>query len=412
MKKARVIVASFIGNALEFYDFTLYGVMGVILAKHFFPSDDEFISLINSFGAFAAGYVMRPFGALVFGYIGDKLGRKKALSTTIILMGIPTLVVGCTPSYEIIGVLAPIIIIFARLIQGLCTGGEYNGAAIFALEHVGKNYPSFTGGLITGSCVVGATMATFLGSQVTKPDMPDWAWRVPFILGAGISLIGYFIRKKLSETPEFKKITPDNSLKLFKLITDYYKPFISSFVIGSFNGALTYTLFAFLNVYLHKYLNIPLNQAMQSNLYGLFAFMLGCPIMGYIMDKIGRREFITYASLIILITGYPMFTLFTSNVGKVENLWLPQIILGLFVASIAGSAHGFIQNLFPTKHRYKGVSFSFSLGMGIIGGTTPMILLGLVNKTNNLIIPAFYIASWAFVMLVTLKVFKSDFYDK
>jgi len=411
MKKARVIAASFIGNALEFYDFTLYGVMGVILAKQFFPSDDEFVSLINSFGAFAAGYLMRPFGALIFGYIGDKFGRKKALSTTIILMGIPTLVIGCTPGYEVIGILAPTIVILSRLLQGLCTGGEYNGAAIFALEHVGKRYPSFTGGLITGSCVVGATLATFLGAQVTKPDMPEWAWRVPFFFGAGISLIGYFIRKKLSETPEFKKITPSENFKFFTLVSTYYKAFLSSFVIGSFNGALTYTLFAFLNVYLHKYLNIPLSQAMQSNLFGLFAFMLGCPLMGFIMDKIGRRKFVAYASVIILASAYILFNGFKNSLENVDNLWIPQIILGLFVASIAGTAHGFIQNLFPTKHRYKGVSFSFSLGMGIVGGTTPIILLKLINYTNNLLVPAYYIMGWAVIMLVTLQLCKTKYYD-
>ncbi len=411
MKKARVIAASFIGNALEFYDFTLYGVMSFILAKHFFPSENEFVSLINSFGAFAVGYLMRPFGALVFGYIGDKFGRKKALSTTIILMGLPTLVIGCLPGYETIGILAPIIIILSRLVQGICTGGEYNGAAIFALEHVGKNYPSFTGGLISGSCVVGAILATSLGAYVTKPTMPEWAWRIPFFLGAIISLLGYFIRKKLSETPEFKKITPSKGLNFLELISTYYKPFISSFVIGSFNGALTYTLFAFLNVYLHKYLNIPLNEAMQNNLYGLAAFMLGCPLMGFMMDKIGRRRFITLASLIILGGVYPLFIAYTSNAGNIGNLWLPQIILGLFVASIAGTAHGFIQNLFPTKHRYKGVSFSFSLGIGVVGGITPIILLKLINHTNDLLMPAYYIAFWGIVMLFTLWACRSKYYD-
>jgi MHS family proline/betaine transporter-like MFS transporter len=195
----RVVFSSSIGNALEFYDFTLCGVFIPILATVFFPKGNELAALLGGIFAFSAAFWTRPLGAILFGNMGDKEGRKKALSLTVMFMGIPTMMIGFLPSFETIGVAAPLILVALRMIQGLCTGGEYNGAAIFALEHAEKK-SGFISGLISASCVAGAVLATIMGISLARYGADSIAWRFAFILGGFISIIGFYIRKKTNES--------------------------------------------------------------------------------------------------------------------------------------------------------------------------------------------------------------------
>jgi MFS transporter, MHS family, proline/betaine transporter len=185
--KKRILIPCLIGNALEFYDFTLCGVFISILGKNFFPSENEFAALLGGIFAFSAAFWTRPLGAILFGFIGDRFGRKQALSLSVLLMGIPTLIIGCLPTYSTIGLMAPYILLVCRLMQGLCTGGEYNGAAVFALEHM-KAKPGKISGMISASCVVGAVSATLMAYLVTNFLKFDNAWRIPFLMGAFVWL--------------------------------------------------------------------------------------------------------------------------------------------------------------------------------------------------------------------------------
>lgn len=398
MSKFKLLLVSAFGNALEFYDFTLYGVFAAVIATHFFPSTDPTAALLASWGAFGAGFLMRPFGGSIFGYIGDKFGRKRALTLSIILMGVPTLIIGLVPDYHSIGLWAPMILFLCRLLQGICTGGEYNGAAIYALEHMGKSYPGFAGGLITGSCVVGALAATYLGRLVLGEGMPHWAWRIPFIMGAFISFIGFYIRRDMRETPDFEALkakSVQTSAPLLQAITRYPASFITTAALGGMNGALSYTLFGFLSMYLCRYFGMPMTEAMKYSLFGLMAFMLSSPLMGYVMDKIGHRLYFLLITLTAAAAVWPIFTIFQTL--EPCKLIIGQISLGILTGSIAGPMHAFIQNLFPVQYRYSGVSFSFSLGMGIIGGLTPLILTHFIETTQNMFTPAIWLSSCAIV---------------
>ncbi len=416
MKTKKVIATCVLGNALEFYDFTLYGVFAVIISQHFFPSSNEFISILASWGAFAAGFIMRPFGAAVFGYLGDKYGRKKALSLSILGMGIPTLMIGLLPSHQSIGILSPIVLVLLRLIQGLCTGGEYNGAAIFALEHVGENKPGFYGGMITGSCVIGAMLATGFGALVMHSSDPEFFWRLTFIFGGGVSFIGTFLRRKISESPEFLASqarqnnndldntttnTQGNNAKTANLGLMPKRSLIISFLIGCLNGALSYTLFGFLNNYLKTYIGVNIASAMTLNIVGLTCFMISCPIMGYTMDKIGKNTFFTTACLLVIGLSLSAFELIQG--GSITSILCAQVLLGIATGAIAGPQHAFVQNLFPVQSRYRAISTSFCLGMAVCGGTAPMILTYLIEKTNNLYVPAVYIASISLLLFTTLS---------
>lgn len=398
--KKKLLIASILGNALEFYDFTLYGVLTLVLSQHYFPGTDDTAKLLFSLTAFAIGFFTRPIGAMLFGHLGDSIGRKEALSLSILLMGAPTLLIGITPSYQQVGIWASISIFLCRLFQGVFTGGEYNGAAIFSIEHFGKKSSGLIGGLITGSCVIGALGATFFGAWTQSPGLPEWAWRVPFIFGGILGLFGYFIRRRMEETPEFTANASQKQISLFQLFRSHPYSSFTTFMLGSFNGALTYTLFGFLNIYLSRYLQIPLAQAMQLNLFGLTAFMLGSPCMGYLLDVAGKRKFLTGATLSIFLLVTPIFLLLGSS-----QIWLGQILLGLCTASIAGSSHAIMQDLFPVKERYRGISLNFSMGMGLFGGITPIIYVHMIERSHmTLLFPALFLMVLTVCFAATISI--------
>lgn len=418
--KKKIVLASVVGNALEFFDFTLYGVFSGIIANLYFPSSNPTTSLLLSLGAFGAGFLMRPFGAMVFGYIGDHFGRKKALSFSVLMMGLPTLVIGLLPGYEVLGIISSFTVVACRLLQGLCTGGEYNGAAIFSLEHT-QNRPGFVGGLITASCVIGAFTATFLGKLTQLSGMPLWAWRLPFFFGAFISIAGFYIRRNLPETPIFQEavkkresltdsFTPSSSLlkrekdiqkrldTWVSAIYLYWKPSLTTFSFGAFNGALSYTLFGFLNLYLSRYAGLTLSEAMGLNLYGLLAFMVGSPLLGMLMDHSNSRLFFKKVCVGIFLMAIPIFLCFLSKSWPL--IVLGQILLGLCTASIAGTGHGAMQELFPAASRYRGISFFFSLGMGIFGGTVPILFIYAIEEANwGLLFPAGFLMALALIFM-------------
>lgn len=406
MVQRKLLFACTLGNALEFFDFTLYGVFASLIARIYFPDVDPTASLLKSLGAFAVGFLARPFGGLFFGYIGDKFGRKRALSLSILLMGVPTFTIAFLPGYETLGVTASIIVVLCRICQGLCTGGEYNGAAIFALEHFGKK-PGYIGGYITASCVIGALLATSLASFVQRPDMPEWAWRMPFFLGGFISILGYYVRRNLSETPEFLKFVSSRKTQKVPILESlrlHKKECFMTFAIGSLNGTLSYTLFGFLNIYLSKYFGIPLEQALQLNILGLLTFMVGCPILGAAYDRFGGRIFLRLAAFGITLGIVPVFMCLSESAYSL--IICGQIGLGLFTASIAGTSHAAMQSLFPINERYSAISFFFSIGMGIFGGLAPMLYVkGIDDYHFSMMFPAYFLMGLSVVFLLVTRSF-------
>lgn len=402
MNKKRILFASVLGNALEFYDFTLYGVFATVIARQFFPSDNEMVSLLASWGAFGTGFLMRPFGATVFGYIGDRFGRQKALTLSIVLMGVPTLAIGLLPGYATLGVLAPFILICCRLLQGLCTGGEYNGAGIFAIEHMGRNSPGFASGAITGSCVIGAITATALGSIVTGYGDVEWMWRIPFVCGALVSVLGFYVRRRLTETPVFESLAKEQDLLQSPLDVLRFckRQFVQAIMLGLCNGVFSYTLFGFMITYLSRYGDIPIVQAMQLNLLGLLAFMVGSPILGHVSERLGAEKYLAYGGFIGLLLVVPCFMLLQSS--SFAAILVGQLILGTLTAGIAGPQHYILVQLFPAKYRYSGASMGFSIGMAAGGGSAPLVLIYLIDKTGNPLIPAYFLGVFCFISTWTL----------
>ena len=404
MKKTKIITASIFGNALEFYNLTLYGFYVSILAPLFFPSENATYSLIASLSAFAFGFFVRPIGAIVFGSIGDKLGRRLALSLSILFMGIPSLIISVLPGYSKIGFMAPLILILCRLSQGLCSGGEFNGATIFALEHVGKDRPGYVGGLIVGSCLLGSLIATSIAMFFNQDIFPEWIWRVPFFIGGLASFFGLYMRRQIDESPEFIEAENKNTidhLPLKSALTKHLRSCLLVFSIASFDGALTYTLVTFMIVYATECLGICKEHSMIYNFIGIASCMVACPISGYFVDKYKIKNVLIISSLFVLTFSFPVFLLIQSKA------WIPNVIanilLGLMVGSIIGIQPLFSQRLFPVQDRYTGIAFSYSLGLGIMAGITPIVLTMLVKELNLYNMPAYYLMGFAAVFILIIK---------
>lgn len=400
MKKNHIIFASFFGNALEFYDFTLYGAFAITIGETFFPSSSPTAALLKSLITFAVGFLMRPFGAAVFGYIGDRFGRKRALTLSILLMGLPTFIIGVLPSYESIGWLAPASILLCRLLQGLCAGGEYNGAAIFALEHVGKKSPGFVGGMITASAGLGALFAMGVAILVKMPFMPENAWRYAFIGGAVVSLWGWHVRRCMEESPVFQELQTHHKVEkspLKEALTNQKYSAVMTMIFGAFDGVLSYIVFVFLDIYLERYAGLPETFSKIVTFLSIFCFTIGSPFMGHFLDYFPKKRFLQVTTIAVAILGFPAFWCLAN-----DYVLLAGVLLGFMASSIAGAQHAFVQHLFPPKDRYSGIAFSFSIGIAI-GGFTPFLLAEGMTLWGSPYVASLYILFWSFVCFIALS---------
>ena len=400
MKKKKIIFASIFGNMLEFYDFMLFVAFSVVIGQTFFPGEDASAALLKSLAVFGAGFVMRPFGAMLFGYIGDKFGRKQALTFSVLLMGIPTLTMGIMPSYTEVGIAAPIVIMVCRLLQGLCTGGEYNGAAIFALEHIGAKGAGITGGLICGSAGVGALAALGVSALVGLPMMPEWAWRGAFILGASGSVVGWYVRARMAESPVFQQLQKKDKIvtsnPLLQVLRRQKLAVITTLIMGVLDGLLSYFVFVFIPLFLKIKLGYSESLAFVFGFIGITGFTVGSPLMGALLDRFSAPTYFKVCLSVLIFLAIPSFLLF-----EMTSLWIiagSVFLFSLMAASIAGAQHAYVQNLFAPQDRYSGIAFSFSTGMSI-GGFTPFFFTVFMGKPNGLFYMGFYFLLWVSIAL-------------
>lgn len=393
-RRKKAILAAMVGNALEYYEVTLYGFFAVFLSPLFFPLEDPKNSLMVSFVALAAGLFMRPLGALLFGHFGDKIGRKKVLLLTILLVTIPTTVMGLLPTYETIGIAAPILIVICRLTQGFCTSAEYGGAVTLISESSPKTSMGFSCSWLPCSSMMGATLGTMMGALCMIDGMPGWAWRIPFLLGGCFGIIGYFLRNNLQESPAFKKISQEH--KTLKIpILDILKYKKRSFLCTLGMAAAMAAPFYISSTYILSIMvspNVGLSslQAMLCNVATMLFLACLLPITGYFSDKIGIRKSMILAALFGMTCALPIFYLISGS-PNIFNLLLAQVLISLCAASLVGPSGAYLTSLFPARERYSGVSVGSSMGEAIFGGTSPLIAAALVTWTGSDISPAFYL---------------------
>lgn len=408
----RAVGAAALGNAMEWFDFGVYSYLAVTIGKVFFANASNTAQLIAAFGTFAAAFLVRPIGGLVFGPLGDRIGRQKVLAMTMIMMSIGTFCIGLIPSYASIGIMAPILLLVARLVQGFSTGGEYGGAATFIAEYSTDKRRGFMGSFLEfgtlGGYLLGAGFVTVLTSVLPEQTMLDWGWRVPFFIAAPLGLFGLYVRLKLEETPAFqqhmeKQEALEHSkprLTLMQMLKTYRKPMLKCIGLVLLFNVSNYMLTSYMPSYLTGILGMGELSSLLLIMVVMFVMMPLTLFWGHWADRLGRRPVIGAGAVGLILLAIPCMMLVTSG-----NMWLVfagLIVLGVLHTCFSGTMPATLPALFVTDIRYSALAIGFNLSVSLFGGTTPLITAWLVDTTHNLMMPAYYLMGAGVVGLLTV----------
>ena len=389
----RTVIAGLAGNVMEWYDFGVYGFFAAAIGSQFFPSQDPSVSLLASFGVFAVGFVARPLGGLFFGHVGDRLGRRAAVLTSVVLMIIPTLLMALLPTYGQIGIAAPVLLVLLRLAQGLAVGGEYTTSMVLLVEEaqqsrrglVGSFAPfGALGGLLLGSAV-GATIMAI----ISENDAAAWGWRLAFFSGLLIGLVVFFVRRRLP--PDAAIVASEEARKspILEAFRTQWPTILKVVGFNLANGIGFYLCFVYLSTWLKQNGHVSSSTALTLNSIALFAMMLATPFAGALSDRIGRKPVLMFGTAGIAIFAWPLFWLMTSP--HIALILTGQCGFALFM-SCFGASPAFMVEAFPKHVRCSGLSVGYNLALSIFGGTVPMVAVFLTNATNYPLAPSFYLA--------------------
>lgn len=403
----KVILAALIGNVVEWYDFALYGYFVSIFSKQFFPSNDPNSSLIAAFGAFAAGFLVRPFGGVVLGQIGDQIGRREALKLSVLAMATSTFFMAVLPTYEQIGLFAPVALICLRIIQGLSAGGEYSTSLVFLAEHAPKNRRGLTTiwglwGSVVGM-LLGLGISSFLSSCLTSSQMTSWGWRLPFAFGLLVALIGLILRQGLSsETPSGNAASPLRGL------ARHWNAVMRVLFLNVAECVGFYTAFVYVIDYIQTEAGQSQAFAFALNTRVMALLLLFYPMMAWISDGIGRRPLLIIGSLFLTLGGLPIFMLLHSGNAALINQG--EVLLMLSLALLAGAKNPANVELMPQAVRCTGLALAFNIAEGYFGGTTPLIAAWLVSTSGNPLLPGYWVAASGAITLITALWFTPETY--
>ncbi len=410
----RTVTTSMIGNLFEFYDFALFGYFAPIIGKLFFPSDNPTVELISAFGVFAAGFVVRPLGGLVFGHIGDLFGRKRALVLAILLMAIPTAIIGMLPTYQHIGVTASILLVAMRMLQGLSLGGNYSGSITFVTEHTDPNKRGLMGGFAVASCLagilLGSATAAFFAKILNESELHTFGWRLPFLMGVLICFVGIYMRRKVDESPEFLKERADASAAkadhpLREIGKKYKKQLACAVGATMLHDLSFYLIFVYMTTYLTSILGIPEDVALTINTVNLVIVAVVTVIAAWLSDKWGRKKILTASALLFIVGTIPLMTLV--NTKSTENILTAQMILAIAVGGYFGPIPALMIEAFPTRVRFSASALTTNISGPLFGGTAPMLVTWLIDKTGSNMVPAFYLTGAAVTALIAVRCIKN-----
>ncbi|PLQ01742.1 MFS transporter [Cupriavidus pauculus] len=414
--RRRAIIAATIGNGLEWFDFTVYSFFAVIIAKLFFPTGNDLTSFLLTVATFGVGFFMRPVGAIVLGVYADRVGRKAALTLTILMMALGTAIIGLAPTYASIGLWAPALIVLARLIQGFSAGGEVGGATAFLIEHAPDEergaYASWQQASQGISFMLGAAMGALVTNGLDQAQIDAWGWRIPFLFGLLIGPVGMYIRSHLEEPPEFEQRQAErraNNVKfspLSQVLRDHPREVLAGLGVTILWTVCTYVLVFYMPSYAKQQLGLPLGATFQSTAICGAIILVLCPLMGMLSDRVGRKRMLSVVALAILVLAYPLFHWLNVS-PTTATLLQVQIVLGILLAAFTGPAPAVLAEQFPTEVRSTGLSLAYNFAVTIFGGFAPLIVTWLIESTHNKLAPAYYVIAAAAISLVAL-VFMHD----
>lgn len=423
-----VISASSAGTMIEWYDFYIFGSLATIISHNYFPKGDEIVSLLLTLATFATGFIVRPFGAIFFGRIGDLVGRKYTFLVTLLIMGGATALIGLLPTYESIGIAAPIMLLILRLLQGLALGGEYGGAATYVAEHSPDKQRGFFTSFIQTTATLGlfVSLGVILATRfsVGEEAFAEWGWRIPFLLSTLLVILSYFIRSKLHESPVFQELKASGKASTSPLRDSFLNPENRKLVILALLGAtmgqgvVWYTGQFYALYYMQTVLKV---NFVTANYITAGALLLGTPffiLFGALSDRIGRKKIMMAGCLIAAISYIPLYKGMAYAAGyNAENpsmpLHEPNILLLVlyifiqvfFVTMVYGPIAAFLVELFPTKIRYTSMSLPYHIGNGVFGGLVPLVGTYLVDKTGDMYAGLYYPITLAIITFIIGSIF-------
>lgn len=400
----KVVTAGAIGNFTEWYDFAVYGFLATILATNFFPSEDPTASLLATFAVFGVAFVLRPIGGIVMGVIGDRIGRRTTLAFVLLLMAAATTAIGLLPTYGQIGILAPALLVIARCAQGFSAGGEYAGASALVVEYAPPTRRAFLSSFLSVSTysafAVAAALVLLLTSSLSDEAMATWGWRIPFLLGAPLGLVGLFIRLRIQDTPAFRAAEETESVTtepLAQTLRTNYKLILvlSGFIMSNALGFYTFT--SYVPTYLQEVVNLESSTALLFNVSALLFTALILPVFGLLSDRIGRKPVMVGSCLWLVVMIIPIFLL--AGQTNLVFVIVGQLLFAVGMAASNAVTAVTMTEMFSTQIRYTSSSISYNLAYLVFGGTAPFIATYLIATTENPISPAFYLALVALIAI-------------
>ncbi len=403
--RGQAVAAAVIGNVLEWYDFAVYAFVASIIARKFFPGQDEVAALLSAFLAYGLGFVARPLGGIILGRLGDTHGRKLTLLITIFLMAAGTVMIGLLPTYDSIGFLAPVLLAAARLMQGFSAGGEWGGSTAYIVEWAPRDrrglYGSFQQMSVVSGLLLGSAVAAILNSVFTAQQMGDWGWRVPFLLGGILGPVGMYMRRTIDETPAYRNAAADT----------VGTPGGFGMAARAFGFTIVWTvcfyvLLNYMPTWTQKYMKLSAQAALWANTAGLLVLVVAIPAMGFLSDRIGRKPLLIACCLAFVVMPYPVFTWLLASGPSVTTLIAAQCLFALLISMFSGAGPAAIAEMFPTRGRSTWMTSGYALAVAIFGGFAPFVSVWLIEHFGNPMAHISYLVASAAVstlVIVSLK---------
>jgi MHS family proline/betaine transporter-like MFS transporter len=403
----RNTIGGVVGNVLEWYDFAIFGYFAPIIGAQFFPAENQVAALINAFGVFAAGYMMRPLGGLVFGHLGDRLGRKRALQLSVLLMAIPTTLLGLLPTYASIGIGAPIALVALRLLQGVSVGGELIGSISFITEIAPANrrglYGSWTLFSAVGGIMVGSFLATVMHTVFDPATLSAWGWRLPFLAGFAIGGFGLWMREGMVESPDFEKLEEAGGVAERPVSEALRRHPGRIFHIGALvvmQGGGFYMLFVWWPTYLSHLVQPAVSHALLVNTISMGLLVVLVPLAGLASDLWGRKPVLAAGLGGFVLLAYPLFVV--TDHGLLLPALGAQLVFAVLMAATLGPAPATMVEMFPTRTRFSGIAIGYNVSLALFGGTAPLVCTWLISRTGDVAAPAYYLIAMGVISLTAV----------
>jgi MHS family proline/betaine transporter-like MFS transporter len=404
----KMVAAGAIGNVLEWYDFAVYGYFATAIGRVFFPKEDPIAQLLFAFGVFAIGYLMRPLGGMLIGSIGDRIGRKQALSVSVAAMAIPTFIVGTLPGYEAIGLAAPILLTLCRMLQGLSVGGEYTTSVVFMVENAPANRRGIAGALACCGATIGILLGSATGASLAAIMSPEslnsWGWRIPFLFGLVIGLVGLLLRRNI----EVKNVGVDKQKQPLTEILQSHRLLLARLAgLSVFTAVSFYLLFVYLVSWLQLEDKMGQEVSLEINTISMAVLIPVMVAAGALSDRIGRKPLLIGTVAATIFLAYPLFSGMHHQSQVLVQLC--QLGFALLVGVYLGVAPAFMAETAPAHVRSTSLALGYNLTLGIVGGLTPLTATWLVHQTHSAVAPAFMIIVAALISFGTILFMKETY---